>query len=134
MNHRVMLVLNLYWGISTLFSIVAVPFYSFHKQRTMVPISPHFPLTFFFSKSHFNGCEWHLIVNLICIYLAECLLSPLHHFKSSYLFFLNLFLIEGILLYNIVLVSAIHQHESAIGIHMFPPSWTSPTCHPVSPL
>ena len=27
--------------------------------------------------------------------------------------------------YNIVLVSAIHQHESAIGIHMSPPSGTS---------
>ena len=27
--------------------------------------------------------------------------------------------------YNIVLVSAIHQHESAIGILMSPPSWTS---------
>ena len=36
--------------------------------------------------------------------------------------FLNLFLIEGWLLYNIVLASAIHQHESAIGIHMSPPS------------
>ena len=27
--------------------------------------------------------------------------------------------------YNIVLVSAIHQHESAIGVYMSPPSWTS---------
>ena len=33
-----------------------------------------------------------------------------------------LFLIGGWLLYNIVLVSAIHQHESATGIHMSPPS------------
>ena len=32
------------------------------------------------------------------------------------------FLIEGQLLYRIVLVSAKHQHESAIGIHMSPPS------------
>ena len=29
------------------------------------------------------------------------------------------------MLYNIVLVSAIHQHESAIGIHMSSPSWNS---------
>ena len=29
------------------------------------------------------------------------------------------------MLYNIVLVSAIHQHESATGIHMSPPSRTS---------
>ena len=28
------------------------------------------------------------------------------------------------MLYNIVLVSGIHQHESAIGIHMSPPSWS----------
>ena len=33
-------------------------------------------------------------------------------------FIIYLFLIGGQLLYNIVLVSAIHQHESAIGIHM----------------
>ena len=38
--------------------------------------------------------------------------------------FLNLFSIGGQLLYSIVLVSAIHQHKSAIGIHMSPPSWT----------
>ena len=30
-----------------------------------------------------------------------------------------------IILYNIMLVSAIHQHESAIGIPMSPHSWTS---------
>ena len=37
----------------------------------------------------------------------------------------NLFLIGRWLLYNIVLVSAIHQHESAIGILLSPPSTTS---------
>jgi len=36
-----------------------------------------------------------------------------------------LFLIGGELLCNIVLVSAIHQYESAIGIHVSSPSWTS---------
>ena len=35
-------------------------------------------------------------------------------------FLINLFLIGGYLLYNNVLVSTIHQHESAIGIHMSP--------------
>ena len=43
-----------------------------------------------------------------------------------HLFFLiYLFLTEEWLLYNIVLVSAIHQHELATGLHMSPPSWTS---------
>ena len=32
-------------------------------------------------------------------------------------FFYFIYLIEGQLLYNIMLVSAIYQHESAIGIH-----------------
>ena len=37
--------------------------------------------------------------------------------RSSILFF---FLIGGQLLYNIVVVFAIHSHESAMGIHVFP--------------
>jgi len=41
-----------------------------------------------------------------------------------------LLLIEGQLLYNVVLVSAIHQHGSAIGIHMSPPSSASLPPHP----
>ena len=39
-----------------------------------------------------------------------------------FIFNFNLFLSGGYLLYNIVLVSAMYQHESAIGIHMSPPS------------
>ena len=35
---------------------------------------------------------------------------------------LNLFLIGGQLLYNIVLVSAVHQHESGLDIHISPPA------------
>ena len=44
--------------------------------------------------------------------------------KSLLLFFLkiNLVLIRRYLLYNFVLVFAIHQHESAVGRHMSPPS------------
>ena len=45
-----------------------------------------------------------------------------------------LFLIGGKLLNNIVWVSAIHQHESAIGIHFSPPSRTSfPSATPIHP-
>ena len=39
--------------------------------------------------------------------------------------FFNLFLIGGQLLYNVVLVSAIQQCESAINIQLFPSSWAS---------
>ena len=39
--------------------------------------------------------------------------------------FLNLFLIGGPLLYNVMLVSAIRQRESAINIQLFPSSWAS---------
>ena len=44
-----------------------------------------------------------------------------------FLFFnlIYLFLISGWLLYNIALVFAIHQHESAIGIPISPPCWNS---------
>ena len=42
-------------------------------------------------------------------------LAERHSFK-------NLFFIEGYLLYNIMLISTIHQHESVIGIRMSPPS------------
>ena len=37
--------------------------------------------------------------------------------QKAILFFYFIYLIEGQLLYNIMLVSAIYQHESAIGIH-----------------
>ena len=51
-------------------------------------------------------------------------------------FIFPLFLIEGYLLYNIVLVSAMHPHESAIGIHMTlplePPSHLSSHATPLS--
>ena len=37
-------------------------------------------------------------------------------------FLKNIFLIGGQLRYNVVLISAIHQRESATGTHMSPPS------------
>ena len=52
--------------------------------------------------------------------------------KRFFLFvFLNLFLIGGWLLYNIVLASAIQQCESAVSLHIYPPSWTYPLSYPV---
>ena len=41
---------------------------------------------------------------------------------SLFIFNFTLFLSGGYLLYNIVLVSSMYQHESAIGIYLSPPS------------
>lgn len=48
--------------------------------------------------------------------------------------FLNLFLIGILLLYSVVLVSAIRQRESARGIHMFLPREAPSTSVPIPPL
>ena len=48
------------------------------------------------------------------------------HVNNSIVFFkINLVFNWRIIPYRILLVSAKHQHASAIGIHMSPPSWTS---------
>ena len=54
--------------------------------------------------------------------------------KQACICLFNLFLIGGQLLYNVVLLSAIHWHESATGIHMSSPLWISlPTPTPSHP-
>ena len=45
--------------------------------------------------------------------------------KKEHIFPPNLFIIEEKLFHNVVLTSAVHQHESAIGIHVSPPSLNS---------
>ena len=55
----------------------------------------------------------HNIYSLQCHRVGKILWD--HKRPSFFLFYL--FLTEGQLLYNIMLVSAIYQHESAIGIH-----------------
>ena len=66
-------------------------------------------------------------LSLTCIFLMSW---KLHW--ASLIFKMYSFLIEGSLLYNIVLASGTDQHESAIGIHTSPSSWTSlpPSTHP----
>ena len=51
-----------------------------------------------------------------------CLFKMLQVLFYYFSFLKKLFLIGGSLFYNIVLVPEIHQHESAIGMHMSPPS------------
>ena len=47
--------------------------------------------------------------------------------SSNFLWYylLHIFFIGRESLYSMVLVTAVHQHESATGIHMSPPSWAS---------
>ena len=62
---------------------------------------------------------------LYVAFLVNKCICATSFFLSCSLCFFNLFLIEGKLLHNIVLASAIHQDESAIGMHVSPPSLTS---------
>ena len=61
-----------------------------------------------FTSLNAMGCK-NEILNLI----TQCLTSDTDFLK---------FILRGKLLYNIVLVSAVPQHESTICIHIFPSS------------
>ena len=55
-------------------------------------------------------------ISSLCLQRWHFTHIPLH----PAFFLMYVFLIEGLLPFNIVLVSAIPQHEAAIGIHMSP--------------
>ena len=74
--------------------------------------------------------EKEVIFTLLCGFILNPLFlllwrSGLKNPSIHYYFFIYSFLIGGELPYNIVLISAIYQHESVIGICRSPPSWTS---------
>ena len=54
-----------------------------------------------------------------CTTVYSCLLKDI--FATSKFFLIDLFFIEGQLLYKILLFSVKPQHESAIGVHTSPP-------------
>ena len=64
-----------------------------------------------------------MLLLAFAVYVAWLWLSNIQYSFIILKFYLLLF--GGWLLYNIVLVSAIHPHELAIGIHMSPLSWIS---------
>ena len=69
---------------------------------------------------------WLVLQGQICLLFQVCLdFLLLKCFLLFLLFRKFSFLIGGWLLYNVVLVSATQQSESAINIHMFHSSWTS---------
>ena len=86
-------------------------------------------------RTKFPHVRWHgrKMKNKFFVCFHICFLLKWIIFACSlpiFSFFKKIFLTEGWLLYNIMLASTIHQHESAIGIPMSPPSWTSTPSHP----
>ena len=76
-------------------------------------VSHFFPSLFSYKMKHFLNCGR--------VYIKFTILTIFRFF----LFVCRFFKIEGWLLYNSGLISAIHQHESVIGVYMSPSSRTS---------
>ena len=132
------------------------PFTCFHVldivNRVVMNKGMHVPFAFWFPPGICLGVGLlcHMVV-LLLVFKGISILSSivavsiyiptntarvfpfLHTLSSIYCicFCYFKFLIGGELLYNIVLVSAIHQHEPAIGIHMTPSLKLHPISHPV---
>ena len=104
-----------------------------HGWRSLVGCSP------WGRKESDTTEQLHFHFSLSCIgkasQIAKFLLWFACLFLPSFFLFFILFLIGGKLLYNIVLVSAIHQHESATGYTYVPSLLNLPrTSDPTVPL
>ena len=81
-------------------------------------------------------CWWLSLLRLLCgipflltLHALHDLFFPLLFFKKKFKFNWRL-----ITLYNIVVVFAIHSHESAMGVHVLPSLTLSPTSLPIPSL
>ena len=82
----------------------------------------HFPMCFFLFK--WLSRVLTLVFPQKIVFIRSLVFFSYLICRNSFFLF-NLSLTEGKVLYNIVLTSAIHQHESVIGMHVSPPSLTS---------
>ena len=83
---------------------------------------------FILQLNYFVTCFFSTLM-YVAFLVNKCICATSFFLSCSFFFFLT-FLIEGKLLHNIVLASAVHQDESAIGMRVFSLSNLPPTSHP----
>jgi len=85
---------------------------------------PYKPLACFQLHWLQPGFLWQSLTQWVSMSLLPCHHSS-HTSSPFFLFFKKIIFNWRIIAFSVVLVSDIHQHESAIGLYMSSPSWTS---------